>query len=154
VAEVFASLRINGVQSEDQAAIVCDLLGCDALVVATVTTFDPYNPPKFGGSVQLFAKPGNFARPASVDPRELSRSASPGGVESLPNQPKFLQAAGVFDATNGSVREALAAYVAGRHEPLGPLGAKEYFVHMDRYAGFVYHTLIEDLLRKVEKAQR
>ena len=36
VAEVFAGLKIEKVQSPEQAALVCDLLGCDALVVATV----------------------------------------------------------------------------------------------------------------------
>ena len=54
----------------------------------------------------------------------------------------------MFDAANGSVREDLASYVEGRHEPLGPLGAKEYFVSMERYCGFVYHELIAQLLRE------
>jgi hypothetical protein len=31
---------------------------------------------------------------------------------------------------------------------MGPLGAKEYFVSMDRYCGFAYHTLIADLISK------
>src|SRR5438270_3549368 len=46
VVEVYAGLRIEKVQTPEQAALVCDLLGCDALVVPTVTEFDPYNPPK------------------------------------------------------------------------------------------------------------
>lgn len=146
VIEVYASLRIQKVQSEEQARLVCDLLGCDALVVPTVTAFDAYNPPKFGAALQLFAQPGTFARSASVDVRELVRSASPGANESVPQRSEFVQVVGMYDAANGSVRQAVFDYADGRNDPLGPLGAKEYFVNMDRYCGFVYHSLIEDLI--------
>src|SRR5262245_60854563 len=56
VAEVYAALRISQVESEEQASVVCDLLGCDALLVPTITLYDPYNPPKLGASLQLFGK--------------------------------------------------------------------------------------------------
>src|SRR5205807_4364353 len=48
--EVLVSLRLDRVQSEQQAAIVCDLLGCDGLIVPTIAVYDPYNPPKLGAS--------------------------------------------------------------------------------------------------------
>ncbi len=146
VAEVYASLRIEQVQSVEQAALVCDLLGCDALVVPTVTAYDPYNPPKFGASLQLFRKPRSYSRPEAIDPRELSRAAAPPPSDSLPQEADFVQAVGVYDAANGSVREALFLYANGRSDPFGPLGAKEYMVSMERYCGFVYHQLIGDLL--------
>lgn len=150
VAEVFAGLGITQVQSADQAALVCDLLGCDALLVPTVSAFDPYDPPKLGASLHLFAKPGNFARPANVDPRELMRRAAPPRDESMPagGAADFLQAVGMFDAANGTTRDALLAYASGRNDPLGPMGAKEYVASMDRYCGFVYAELTADLLRQ------
>jgi hypothetical protein len=148
VAEVYATLQIEQVQSSEQAALVCDLLGCDALIVPTVTAYDPYNPPKLGASLQMFRRPQGFSRSEQIDPRALSRAAAPTATESLPTQPDFLQAVGMFDAANGSVRDSLAAYVAGRNDPLGPLGAKEYLVSMERYCGFVYHGLIGQLLKK------
>jgi hypothetical protein len=54
----------------------------------------------------------------------------------------------MFDAANGTVRDSLLAYAMGRHDPIGPLGAKEYLVSMERYCGFVYHQLIGELIRK------
>ena len=146
VAEVYAGLRLRQVQSPDQAMLVCDLLGADALVVPTVTAYDPYDPPKLGASVQVFVKPGHYRRPPAIDPRELSRRATPGETESVPADPGFEQAVGMFDAANGSVRARLLAYAKGRADPAGPLGAKEYFVHMDRYCGFVWHELIGQVL--------
>lgn len=145
VVEVYQSLRIDRVQSEEQALLVCDLLGCDGLLVPTITAYDPYDPPKLAASLQLFRKPGGYQRPSGVDPRQLARAASPGRNESVPAAP-FVQAVGMFDAANGTVREAVYRYAHGRHDPTGPLGAGEYLASMDRFVGFVYHTLIEDLI--------
>jgi hypothetical protein len=150
VVEVYASLGIDKVESQDQAALVCDMLGCDALVVPTVTAYDPYNPPKLGAALQLFGRNGYLSHgDEHVNPRELARRAAPPPGEPLPSTARFLQSAGMYDAANGSVRDALLRYSQGRNDPVGPLQAKEYFVSMDRYTGFVYHELIQDLLLQV-----
>jgi hypothetical protein len=148
VIEVYAALGIAKVESQDQAAVVCEQLGADALVIPTVTVFDPYDPPKVGAALQLLGKFGNL-HAANVDPRELSRLATPGEQETLPANPGFIQAVGMYDAANGSVRDAVQTYAKGRNDPTGPLGAKEYFVSMDRYCGFVYHSLLGDMLRQM-----
>src|SRR6267142_3030042 len=122
VVEVFAALRIEQVQSEEQAAIICHMLGCDALLVATITAYDPYDPPKMGASLHLFRKTN--VRTNGIDPRELVRRASPQPNESTPARSDFLQVVGMF------------------------YGAKGYLIEMDRYCGFVYHSLIEELLLK------
>jgi hypothetical protein len=157
VVEVYAGLRIDRIQSEQQAQLVCELLGCDALLVTTVTAYDPYNPPKVGASMQLFAKGGGLARPAAnVDARELARRAAPmpGVDEALPQSGAFLQAVGMYDSANGSVRADLLEYAAGRNDPTGPMKSKEYLVSIDRYAGFAYHMLIEDLLVQLSPKQK
>jgi hypothetical protein len=64
----------------------------------------------------------------------------------LPQAPDFVQAVGMYDSANGSVRDALLTYANGRHEPAGPMGAREYFANMDRYTGFAYYSLLEQLL--------
>jgi hypothetical protein len=158
VVEVYATLKIDQVQSPEQAIVVCDLLGCDALVVPTVTAYDPYVPPKFGASLQLLGKPTDYARPASVDPRDLARQATPTKSESLAaanaanaKPGAAVQAVGMFDAANGSVREALFTYATGRNDPVGPMGPREYLVSMDRYCGFVYHELILDVISRASR---
>ncbi len=147
VIEVYAALRIDKVQSEEQAAAVCEQLGCDALVIPTVTAYDPYNPPKVGAAIQLIARPGSTHQP-NIDVRELSRRATPAASASLPPRPNFIQVVGMYDSANGSVRDAVLTYAKGRNDPVGPMGNKEYFVNMDRYCGFVYHALIADLIRE------
>lgn len=150
VLQVFAALKIGKVQSADEANEVCKELGCDALIVPTVTIYDPYDPPKFGAAVQVFRK-GQTELPPNVDAHVLDRSAAPPSMPVLPPPSKtaFKQSVGVFDATNGTVRERLADYALGRNDPVGPLGQREYLLNMDRYCGFVYHELIVDLLRSM-----
>jgi hypothetical protein len=145
VVEVYVSLRLENVQSQEQADLVCQLLGCDALLVPTVTAYDPYNPPKFGVALQLFLR-GGAVQTDDIDPRELSRRASPPPTVALPTNGAFVQVVGMFDATNGTVRQLLMDYAKGRNDPAGPFGANEYLVSMDRYCGFAYWTMISDLL--------
>lgn len=148
VVEVYAGLGIDKVQSEQQAAVVCDVLGADALLIPTVTIYDPFNPPKLGAALQLFRPAGSRVRQTDISPRELARQAAPAENNPQPIEVSFVQAVGMYDAANGSVRDALQTYAQGRYEPKGPLGVKEYFVSMERYCGFVYHELIRELLKK------
>lgn len=149
VIQVYAALGIERVQTAQQAALVCDLLGADALLVPTVTAWVPYNPPKMGGSLALFAKPSSYVRPTDIDPRELVRRASPtagGAALPTPTADGSFQSVGMFDAADGSVRESVLRYAYGRADPLGPFGVKEFFVNSDRYSTFVWRRLTEKLL--------
>jgi hypothetical protein len=146
VVRVYASLHIEKVESEEQAYLVCQLLGCDGLVVPTITLFDPYDPPKVGASLQLFLKPGTYDPAPTLDPRELARAATPGPTEPTASPQGLKQEVGMFDAADGSTRDQINAYAVGRTDPNGPMSVKEIYVSMDRYCGFVYHQLLSELL--------
>jgi hypothetical protein len=154
VVGVFVATGIEQVQTPEQAAIVCELLGADALLVPAVTAWDPYNPPKMGATLTLFSKPGAFVMDTSVDPAELVRRASlpsqagPSGGGAIANE-GVVQAVGMFDAADGSVREAVLRHANGRSDPLGPWGPREYFVNSEKYATFVYRQLTRKLLEQV-----
>jgi hypothetical protein len=147
VVDVYTALRVEQIKSERQALVMCELLDCDAIVVPTVTAYDPFDPPRMGVALQLFRR-GEARLPPNVDPRELARQAAPTTQRVVPPPAGFVQAVGMFDASNGSTLVAVMAYAAGRHDPTGPLRERVYLVEMDRYAGFVYHSLIAELLNK------
>jgi len=153
VAEVYNALKIEQVQSEEQAALVCDLLNCDALVVPAVTAYDPYEPPKMGAVLNVFFR-GGYKRPAGVDPRLLVRRAAPTTSPAVPPRRTFVQVTGMFDAANGSTRAEALRYLEGRADPASPYGDRIIFVEMDRYCGFVYHSLIAEMLGKAALAAR
>lgn len=145
VAQVYAAAGIEQVQSAEQAQAVIETLGCDGLIVVTVTQWDPYNPPKVGAAMQLFESPKDRIN-GSPDPQQMIRAATPGPETSLPRNTDFTQVVGMYDAANGSVRQAVGAFARGRHEPAGPMGEREYFANMDRFCGFAYNQLTESLL--------
>ncbi len=150
VVEVFAALRIDKIRSQHEAETVCRALGCDALAIPTVTIFDPFDPPKLGASLSLMSRSPAASEGRPVDPQSLLREAAPATPAAMPPPDKsFVQVVGMFDAANGSTRQAVQDYAAGRNDPLGPMGQREYFQSMSRYCGFVYHTLIERLLGKL-----
>ena len=145
VIEVMLSLRIEKINSEQHAQLICELLGCDGLVLPTVTIYDPYNPPKLGAALQLFLRGSvSVTKQANFNPREYARQPSP--KASAAGSGSMLQVVGMYDSQNGSVRTALTRYAKGRNDPTGPMAAREYLIVMDRYCGFAWHLLIVDLI--------
>jgi hypothetical protein len=154
VAQVYVAMGIENAKSPEQAEQVCAALGADGLIVPTITIYDPYNPPKFGGALQLFRTRASMAlagpplgdgEPVAAA-EQLNAGGAAGGVV-------LIQSVGMYDAANGSVREALRLYSTGRHDPVGPLGSKEYLVNMDRFCGFAYRALTESLLYEMRKVR-
>jgi hypothetical protein len=147
--EVFAALQIDKIRSQHEADEVCRALGCDALIIPTVTIYDPFDPPKLGASLSLMSHAGAQGG-QTVDPQSLLREGAAPAPPAMPSPDKsFIQVVGMFDAANGSTRQAVQDYAAGRNDPLGPMGPREYFESMNRYCGFVYHSLIRQLLEKM-----
>lgn len=144
VVQVCAGLGIQDIDSREQAVAICEALGADALAVPTITIFDPYDPPKMGASLQLFVAKYRD-RNGGLDVRQLSRAPVEGPVQSLPKNADFIQAARLFDASSGTTRDRLSGYAAGRNDPAGPMGEREFFLNMDRYAAFVWHELIDEV---------
>ena len=159
VAQVYVAMGIENVQSPEQAAHVCETLGAGGLVVPTITIYDPYNPPKFGGALQLFRTRASMARaqqPLDGEPIAAAGQIDAGGESGGARGGEavvLIQSVGMYDAANGSVRDALRTYSTGRHDPVGPLGPKEYLVNMDRFCGFAYRALTESLLYEMRKVR-
>jgi len=150
-AQAMIALNMDAINTTQDAFAVCDAIGVDALAVATITLFDPYDPPKLGASVQLFVRNQPRARSIGLDLQALRRGSKETQVQSEASNVDFIQVVGMFDASNGSVRNRINAYAQGRVEPLGPLGEREIYLHMDRYCGFVWSELIDQLLSKTSE---
>jgi hypothetical protein len=136
---------ISWVASPADATQLIQMLDVDAIVVGTVTTWEPYPPPALGMAVQLFAGAGEPAD--EIDPRELVRAPSGDVAPGQLGTPRAVaQAAGVFDARNHQTLTWLEAYASGRTEPDGPFGTEIYLMDMELYTQFVSHRLIHDLI--------
>ncbi len=138
--------EIQAVSTPADALNLIEILGVDALVVGTVTAYDPYRPMTLGLAVQLFARPP-AGRRGGLDTRTLTHStglaAAPGAFGPAP---PVASAAGVFEAANHRTLRQLTEYAVGRTEPSDPAGLDLYLLSMDWYAQFVCYRLLHDLL--------
>ena len=149
--QAMAAMQIAEISSVEEALGLCQALGVDGLVVVTVTQYDPYDPPKVGAAMQLFRVARGEAEDVNVAAlgRQPGESGAAAAEESTLARGPMVQVVGMYDAANGSVRQAVLEYAAGRNDPQGPLAEREYFASADRYAGFVYRQLLEQLMGRI-----
>jgi len=146
------SLELDAVRSPADAASLRGVLGADALVLGTVSAYEPYDPPKVGLAVELYLDP-HRPRPGGVDLRELSRAATeemsrPEGLGwSDPAQPASVISR-YFDAADPQTREALERYARrrGGDRPADRHAWRLYRISMDLYTEFVSHEVSSRLL--------
>jgi hypothetical protein len=140
-------LGMQDVASAADARTLMNMLGVDGLIIGTVTSYDPYPPPKFGAAIQLFSGP----RPgvvSTLDPIEVTRSRTEVVAMSQMNNTQAAgQASGVFDSQNQQVLLWLDEYAAGRTEPASAYGNRIYLMNMELYTQFAAYRLLHDLLR-------
>lgn len=144
------SLEMQQVQSAADARRLALQLGVDAIVVGTVTAWDPYDPPKLGLSLALYSRPGSALLSdagATLDPRKLVSAATELSLPSRPFADAPLSVASEhLDGANHEVQLAVQAYAEGRHEPASALGWKRYLASMSLFTKFVSFRLTGRLL--------
>lgn len=143
------ALNMPAVRSASDARSLADLLGADAVIVGTITAFDPYNPPKLGLALALFARDGPGPQDA-LDPRTMQRAYSegrpaPAGAGRVADQPAAVVSE-MLDGANHAVRMSLQRYADGRHERASALGWKRYLASMDLYTEFASFWTVKRLL--------
>ncbi len=155
VIEAMRSLEMSAVSTADDVNRLREVLSCDAMVVGTITSYDPYAPPKLGLTIELYFNPRRAAA-QSTDLRKLI-SAPTGepidpAVLARPDPPVSV-VSGFYDATEPGVHEQLVDYAQQRDDAVedGPgRGWRLYQNDMDLYTEFVTYLVSRQLLR-VEK---
>ncbi len=172
-----AAMRASGIPSVDnpaQARRLAEVMGVDAVIVGSVTAWDPYNPPKIGMSLALFTRQGAM-KPAPVmvgsdgkpvpppapgpgpDPSPgTGRGVDPVTLKTAPTEPPppppgmanrpTSTASEHLDGSNHEVQAAVKDYAEGRHETVSALGWRRYLSSVRLYADFACHRMVERLL--------
>lgn len=149
------AMRATGVQQVDSPAAARQLarsLGADAILVGTITAWDPYEPPEFGMNLALFAVSERMhaaSEAITVDPRAMQAAASDYGLE--PPEPSRAgdPVAAVSEHFNGASHEVqmlARRYAEGRHQRASSLGWKRYLASMPLFTEFACYTLVDELL--------
>ena len=152
VIAAMSALRIAELASPEDVAAVRRALNADAIIVGTISAYDPYDPPKLGVAVELYADPRRASYDAPLDIRQLQRAAT-GDDAALPDQPGPRGGAtnvvsAFLDAADPAVRERMVRYATRR----GPVveanedAARRYRISMDLYQEFAGYVVSWRLL--------
>jgi hypothetical protein len=147
-----AAMRGRGmraVTSPEDARALANTLGVDALIVGTITDYDPYESPKIGIKLALFAR--NPGVPSlTADPLQLQigyseidrRLASQFLTRPVATVSEHL------DAANHEVQMELRRYATGRHDPKSARGWKSIMSSMDLYTQFAAFVAVSRLIEQ------
>jgi hypothetical protein len=141
------ALRMSQVRSPEDVRAIAVTMGVDALVVGTVTDYDPYNPPKIGLSVALYVRDA-ADNPGQVDPAKMQGAYSDDRVR-VQSRYSGRPAASVsehLDASNHDVLFQVQQYARGRHNKASASGWRGMLVSMDRYTEFAAYTVVSRLI--------
>lgn len=149
VLTVMDSLGLTSLQSPGDAQQVMRLLGADYLVVGVITAYDPYDPPKLGMAIELFASPSQQVR-ESMNLRHLTGASTDREVTPPARdvgRPVSL-ASGFFDAADPQVRQRLQRYARDRSQRDGEKSSwRLYRINMNQYSEFVSYAMSWRLLQ-------
>lgn len=136
--------------SLEEALRVARGVKADAFVVASLTDYDPYEPPRLGVSIQFFRVSARPIPDSAVD--RLVQSASwrcgplPAGRDRAGHWITAFEQ--VYDAHDRRVRDRLEAYARSQEGSDTAFdGGREFTAVQSRYMQFVSNQLVLDILR-------
>jgi len=146
VLQAMQGLGMEAVRSREDAIRLREVLGVDALIVGTVTSYEPYDPMRMGLALDLYAAPADGEQQA-MDIRGLSwaPTSDAAGIERQTlyrhDQPVTTVSA-VFSAASPAVRDRIDAFAFGR----GTSGnwdhdRRLYTLNMNLFSEFVSHEM-------------
>lgn len=155
VNRVLAAMQAQGmseVTSADDVSRLRDVLGVDAMVIGSITDYDPYDPPKLGLIIELYFNPRRKNAQA-IDLQKLVRA--PTGDMTQPTGPvrpgsPVSVVSGFYDASDPVVHQQLVTFVKQFDDAVtdGPArGWRLYQIDMDLYTEFVTYLVSKQLLR-------
>jgi hypothetical protein len=155
VLSAMQSLDMQAVGSAKDAIELRGVLGVDALVVGSITAYDPYDPPKLGLAIELYTNPFRKSL-GTTNVRHLVRAATdemslPTTQQNRPSQPVSV-VSGFYDASDPGVHEKIVSYASRNGNDEGEArGWRLYQIDMGLYTEFVTYQVSQKLLRVEEK---
>jgi len=145
--EVARSLGLaDGPRDAGDAVRLAEALGVDGVIVASVTAYDPYDPPVLGLALALYAKPGAMANAGKTDLDAFSLTMAftdfgrfdgvRFGGDPVTTVSEHL------DARDHAVLMTVKSYAEGRSDPTSAMRWRVYTASMELYTRFAaYHSV-------------
>ena len=127
--------------------LLAENLGAEAVIVGTITRYDPYPPPQMGMALQLYVRQDGSAQNEArhVDPGEIARIGKPTKISSIvPISPQSMLVK-ILDAGQSDVVKRIKKYANSRQTDKTPYKWKK-FIAGRNFLRFVCHEMIGQLL--------
>ncbi len=137
----------DGPRDSGDATRLAEALGVDGVIAASITAYDPYDPPIIGLALALYAKPGAMAETASntdLDAFSLSMAFTDfgrfDGVR-FGGDP-VTTVSEHLDARDHAVLMTVKSFAEGRSDPTSAMRWRVYTASMELYTRFAaYHSV-------------
>jgi hypothetical protein len=143
------ALAMPEVASPEDAWRLAHALDADAIIVGSISAWDPYRPPRLGLILDLYARtPAVAAADLPVlDPGALRVAATDADLDAERyRRAPVASYSRYLDASAGDVSVEVQAYAVGRHDPESPFGWRLYLQSMTRFTEFACFQAVRGLL--------
>ncbi len=134
------------VGSPEEARALAAVFGADATIVAAITEYDPYNPPRVGMAAQLYRSSSAGADGAAFDPVVAGRSAAEFSLDDADRRRPLDQVSRIFSARNRDVETLARLYARDRLSDESPHGWRRFIVAQDEFVRLVSYGIIREML--------
>ena len=143
---------MKNVSRPDEVIALAENLGVDAVIVGTVTRYDPYPPPEMGMALQLYLRDDMRQEKSfnSIDPGELARAPRPVDLPVKPALRPQAMVVRIFDTAQVEVVERIKKYAQNHNTDKTPLKWKKYTTSRN-FLRFVCHEMIGELLAQEQQ---
>jgi hypothetical protein len=149
--QAMRDLGIRSITSASQAHRLATAMGVDAVVVTSITAYDPYTP-EVGVAAAVFARPGPMLpqTPVARDPRRLSRQVVDAGAAAAGNSPDapVCVVSEHLNGRNHQVLLDLKDFAQGRLQKDSALGWRRYLTAMPLYMEFAAHRTVQLMMQR------
>ncbi|MFH1023342.1 MAG: hypothetical protein V1809_08115, partial [Planctomycetota bacterium] len=115
----------------------------DAVVVAGITEYHPYRPPRLGLAIQIY--PTKMEKRSYLDISKLSQAGKPFAISTDRTKHPIVARVAVYDSSEKDVLDQLHRYAA-RHDTSRGLGVETYLRLMDEYVRFAFNVALREIV--------
>jgi hypothetical protein len=148
--QAMQALGMPTLQNPADARKLAQAMGVDAVLVGSITAYDPYTP-ELGLALALYGRPGAMAQGEQhpLDPRALTAQPTDSDPKMWTrNEGPVAVISEHLDAKNNQVLLDLKAFAEGRMKGPSAMGWKRYAASMDLFSEFAAYHAINGIMKQ------
>lgn len=150
VERVMRGQELGAITTPEAARSVARATGADAILVSSVTSWNPYDPPKIGVNAALYtvSEAAHADGPSNFDPRNMGAAWSDRELTYRSSDGPTAGFSEVFNAREGTLRQRIKAWASQQETDESGMGWKRYVKSIGEFTTFVTQRVVSSLLKQ------